>query len=330
MIFRKTPRPKRPDDKKPVLIAIILLLGLFLAALAQAVMGNSRAEVQLAVAEAPLVQVASGAPPAAPASLQAAIERLASQEQGKNGVLVRSVEDDWVAGHKGATTFSQGSLRRLWLGAALLDVVDRRELSLDQKVPLLAARRNGRQPRERLGDLLDRAVHANDREAQDHILDGLMGPAGMARWLEEKGIDEVTYGPSYRDLARLSARARASFNRNPPDGATPDGMTFGLSRLFAGKLLREDSTQLLLSFFTPQSAMAGQEAVPGWNILYMTGETIGSDKRPIAASGAALVRSRAGRRFILTVFADGPADTAGRRDRLLNGAVAALEGSEMR
>lgn len=330
MIFRKAPRPKGPDDKKPALIGIILLLGLVLAALAQAVMGNSRAEAPQAVSAVPDSQVTSGMPPAAPAALQAAIENLANREQGKNGVLVRSVEDDWVAGHKGATTFSQGSLRRLWLGAALLDVVDRGELTLEQQVPLLALRKGGRQREERVGELLRRAVHANDREAQDHVLDGLMGPAGMARWLADKEIDEVAYGPSNRDMTKLSARARASFHTNPPDGATPDGMAFGLSQLFAGKLLSENSAQLLLSYFMTQPIPAAQGTVPGWNILLMTGETTSGDARPIAASGVALMRSRTGRRFVVTVFADGPVDAAGRRDRLLNGAVSAIEASETR
>lgn len=328
MIFPKAPRPKGPDDKKPALMGIILLLGLVLAALAQAVMGSSLAEAPQAVSAVPDSQVTSGMPPAAPVGLQAVIENLASREQGKNGVLVRSVEDDWVAGYKGATTFSQGSVRRLWLGAALLDVVDRGELTLEQQVPLLALRKSGRQRKERVDELLRRAVHADDREAQDHVLDGLMGPAGMARWLADKEIDEVAYGPSNRDMKKLSARARESFLTNPQDGATPDGMAFGLAQLFAGKLLSGNSAQLLLGYFTALPASPGHDVEPGWRILRMTGETTVGDAQVIAASGVALVRSRTGRRFIVVVFADGAADARGRRSRLLNGAVSAIEHSE--
>lgn len=329
MIFRKTPRPKGPDQKKPALIAFIVLMGLALAVLAQAVLGTSRAKGELAPAISES-RSSLGGLPAAPAGLQAAIENLAGREQGKNGVLVRSVEDDWVAGYKGATPFSQGSLRRVWLGAALLDAVDVGDLSLEQRVPLLSARKGGRQPRMQVGELLSRAVRSNDRDAQDHVLDGLMGPAGMARWLETKGIDEVGFGPSNRDMMRLPARARATFHSNPPDGATPDGMAFGLSHLFAGKLLGESSTQLLLSFFASRSASPGHGAETGWSVLRLTGETFGSNRQVIAASGAALVRSREGRRFIVVAFADGTANAPERRDRLLDSAVFALETNEIR
>lgn len=330
MIFRKAPQPKGPDEKKPVLLAIILLFGLVVAGIAQSVLGNSRGDDQQALLATPKPQKLSGIEGRAPVGLQEAIENLAGREPGKNGVLVRSVEEGWVVGYKGATTFSQGNLRRVWLGAALLDAVDRGELRLEQQVPLLSARKKGHQPKERIDDLLRRAVHANERAAQDHVLDGLMGPEGMAQWLGEKEIDEVAYGPSSRDMARLSARAGASADANPPDGATPDGMAFGLSQLFAGKLLSGNSAQLLLSFFGEQPAPVGRGNENGWNILRMTGETAGSDMRPIAASGAALVRSRTGQRFVVTVFADGSADPTGRRERLLNAAVSAIEVRETR
>lgn len=330
MIFRKSPRPEGPDGKKTALVAFIVLMGLALAVLAQAVLGMSPAKGQLA---APAISESRNVPdglPAAPAGLQAAIEDLASREQGKNGVLVRSVEDGWVAGYKGATMFSQGDLRRVWLGATLLDAVDVGDLSLEQRVPLLSVRDRGRQPRMQVGELLSRAVRSNERDAQDHVLDGLMGPAGMVRWLEAKGIDEVTFGPSNRDMTRLPARARATFHASPPDGATADGMAFGLSQLFAGRLLGENSTQLLLSFFASRPTSSRDGAETGWSILRLTGETAVGNRQVLAASGVALVRSREGRRFIVVAFADGTAHPTARRDRLLDSAVSALEASQIR
>lgn len=328
MIWKK-PSSRGPDDKKPMLIGLITLIGLVLAILAQSVFGNTRSDVE----PTPLQAVAPTTPavsqPVAPSALQSAIEMLGSAEQGRNGILVRSVEDDWVAGYRGATTFSQGTTRRIWLGAALLEAVDYGEISLEQRVPLLAVKRNGGQPREQVGELLRRAVAGDDRRSQDHILDGLSGPAGMARWLEEKGLDEIAYGPANRDLARNLGGKGAQETSHPLDGATPDGMAFGLSRIFAGKLLSDSSTQILLGYFTRVPVKAGGTE-PGWQILRMTGETASAGGQVLGANGVALVRSGSGRRFTVAVFAEGRANAIVRRDRLLSGALTALEQTELR
>ncbi len=321
MMSGKTPRFRGPDDKKAILIGLITLMGLVLAALADRVLGSvqdGRAETVAAIQS----KAETRAPaPTMPVGLQAAIETIGSAEQGRNGVLVRPVEDDWVAGYRGATTFSQGTTRRIWLGAALLDAVGRGELSLEQQVPLLAEKRGGRQPRKQLGDLLRRAIADDDQQAQDHILDGLTGPDGIARWLEEKDIAEVAYGPANRDFGKVTAR--------PVDAATPDGMAFGLGQLYAGKLIGSSSAERLLAYF-PEAHALLDESATGWQVRILTGETRGAKGRVVAASGAAFIRSRAGRHFIIVAFADGSVNPAGRRDRLIANAFAALVRTEMR
>lgn len=62
-------------------------------------------------------------------------------------------------------------------------------------------------------------------------------------------------------------------------------------------------------------------------ILRLTSETFGGNRHVI---GAALVRSRIGCRSIVVAFADGTAIATERRERLRDGAVVALEGSEIR
>ena len=329
MMSGEAPRPKGPDDKKPILIGFIVLLGLLLGALADRVLGSAQdrqAEVVSPLRESPTSPTAI---PIAPAGLQDAIEQLARRETGRNGVLVRSVEDDWSAGFRGATTFPQGSLRRIWLGAALLDAVDRGELSLDQRVPLLAAKHRGEQPRQQVGELLRRALADDDRQAQDHILDGLNGPQGMARWLEEKELEEVVFGPAYRDLAKSREHNGKEGSRVLADGATPDGMAFGIAQLYAGKLLSRGSTQHLLGYF-PVAQVLLNEAAAGWEVQTMSGEVRGAVGQVVAASGVALVRSRTGRHFTITVFADGPSDATGRRDRLLANAFVEVQRAEGR
>lgn len=321
MTSGKPPRSRGPDDKKAILIALITLMGLVLAAIADRVLGSvqdGRAETVAALRTNPETGTTA---PVAPVGFQAAIEAIGGAEQGRNGLFVSSVEGDWVAGYRGATTFSQGTTRRVWLGAALLDAVERGELSLEQQVPLLAEKRGSRPPRRQLGELLRRAMADDDRVSQDHILDGLTGPQGIARWLEEKDIAEVAYGPANRDLEKATTR--------PADAATPDGMAFGLGQLYAGKLIGSSSAERLLSYFPVAHALLDETAA-GWQVRILTGETRGAKRRVVAASGAAFIRSRAGRHYTIVVFADGPADPAGRRDRLFASAFAALVRTEMR
>lgn len=258
---------------------------------------------------------------AAPEALQAALERLAQHQQGKAAILVRSIDDGWVAGYRGASIFPQGSLRRLWLAIALLDAVDRGELALEQRVPIgtdggsRATTAPARQAQ--IVELLRAAVAQNDPEAQDHILDGLTGPAGMADLLEEKGLAEVGYGPSNRDLERSRERAASV----PPDGATPDGVARGLAELVSEKLLSPGSTKLLLDLFV-------QEAVePGARIMRLSGRVHGSrsmvDEREVA-----VLHSPSGRRYAIVLFATDAVGAEGRGEQTLRDVVEAVLRSE--
>jgi beta-lactamase class A len=72
-------------------------------------------------------------------------------------------------------------------------------------------------------------------------------------------------------------RRREDFERyidDPVDGATPDGITNGLSRLQRGELLSRASTSRLLSILSqvrtgPQRLRGG--LAPGWSIGHKTG-----------------------------------------------------------
>lgn len=317
-MFWKKSAPKTQADRKPVLIWVIGLIGLALAIVAHSVFGSTSQNLRSPVEDAVPVLQASTEPAEVPPGLQTDLEQLARGMSGKNAVLVRSIDERWTAGHRGATTFPQGSLRRLWLGAALLDAVDHGELSLDQRVPLLSAGRSGAGRTEVLRSLLQQAISDDDRVAQDHILEGLTGPAGMAGWLEERGFDEIAFGPSYREMARRKQASTAV-----TDGATPDGIAFALGEIFAGRALKAESTQLLFDHFTggPESRSA---TASGWQVLRLVGSSPANG--PVTSAGAvAVIRSRTGQRYAIVVFASGAGNPEANRDRLLSDAVSALE-----
>ncbi|MFA7585110.1 MAG: serine hydrolase [Novosphingobium sp.] len=319
LILLKKRLSRQPAGGRSALVWVITLMGLALAMVAHSVFGSTsqvvpvrKAAMEQAVGES------RAAEDGAPQGLQAELEQLAARTPGRNAVLVRSVDDGWVAGLRGATTFPQGSLRRIWLGAVLLEAVDQGELSLDQRVPLLAGSR-GSELHEQVSALLRKAVAQDDRSAQDEILAGLMGPSGMAAWMERRGFGEVAFGPSNKDLARLPQRK--AVEGGPPDGATPDGMAFALGELFAGRVLKEDSTAHLLQLLD----QGGSTAEPaGWEVSRLTG--VSPLTGPAATAGAvAFIRARTGQRYVVVVFTSGADNPRSISDTLLTDAIAALQ-----
>ena len=311
---------RQPVGGRSVLVWAITLVGLALAVVAHSVLGSTKPE--LPVREPGMEHAAaqhSAATAEAPPGLQAGLEQLATRMPGRNAVLVRSVDDGWVAGFRGATTFPQGSLRRIWHGAVLLEAVDRGELSLDQRVPLMSAGSRGAARDEEVRSLLRKAIAQDDRSAQDEILAGLMGPSGIAAWLERHEFGEVAFGPSNQDLARLPQGRQGQ--SGPPDGATPDGMAFGLSELFAGRVLKEETTALLLQLLEQDSAAAERS---GWQVARLTG--VSPLTGPVASAGAvAFVRARTGHRYSVVVFTSGAENPRARSDVLLADAISALK-----
>lgn len=319
MFWKK--QSEEPAGGKPALIWLIMLIGIALAIVAHSVFGSTAkiVPVQEAIADRPLGTSAPAESAEPPQGLQSRLEQLTATSPGKAAVLVRAIDEQWVAGVRGATTFPQGSLRRIWLGAALLEAVDHGDISLDQRVPLLASGSHRSARSEQVRSLLRKAVAEDDRVAQDEILAGLTGPAGMAAWLERREFGEVAFGPSNRDLARPGPAKAA--RGTPPDGATPDGIAFALGELFAGKVLNEETTALLLQQFAPHQ---GIKDAAGWQTLRLTGTSplIG----PVAsAGGIALVRARTGQRYVVVVFVSGRGELSRNRDRLLADAVATLQ-----
>lgn len=316
--------PKRPSmqpaGRRSALIWLITLIGFALAVVTHSVLGSTSHEppVRQAAPERAAPRH-SAAELEAPQGLQAELEQRASRMPGRNAVLIRSVDEGWVAGLRGATTFPQGSLRRIWLGAALLEAVDQGELLLDQRVPLLSTGPRGAARYEEVRTLLRKAVAQDDRSAQDEILAGLMGPSGMAAWLERRGFGEVAFGPSNRDLARRSQGKLAE--GGPPDGATPDGVAFALAELFAGRVLKEDTAAHLLQLLDQDGSTAERA---GWEVSRLTG--VSPLTGPAATAGAvAFIRARTGQRYAVVVFTSGADNPRLISDTLLTDAIAALQ-----
>lgn len=220
----------------------------------------------------------------APAGLEDAIRALGSRFQGKVGIAVRDVEEDWLVHHEGRKAYPQQSVSKFWVAVAMLDAIDRGAARLDDPVTITADDLTlFNQPisqfvdadgyRTTIRSLLEAAMTKSDNTANDVLLREAGGPAAVRRKIERAGIDGVKFGPGERllqaktagltwrqEMSRglafqtaraklpLSARQEAlnDYLDSPPDGASPAGITQGLAKLRRGELLSPASTEYLI------------------------------------------------------------------------------------
>lgn len=313
-------RSRQSPRRRYMLFLTVILLGSAVAAVPYAFLGGGSSILtsRHKTNHRPPYPVAKKVS-AAPAVLQRRLEKLADLAPTNSAVLVRSVDNNWVAGVRGAKLYSQGSLRRIWLGTALLEAVDQGEISLNQRVPLLpdGAGKSGKT--EKVETLLRLAIRDDDHRAQDEVLAGLMGPDSMTEWLRLHDFAEVAFGLSNEDGTRK--RDGMQHKSLPLDGATPDGLAFAMSEILAGRVLKTQTTELLLELFERHDATnnsAGSETLCLLGGSPVTG--------PFNTSGGlALVRLRSGERYVVVVFTTDPKNAVAARDKLLKEAIDALK-----
>ncbi|PTM45304.1 beta-lactamase class A [Sphingomonas aerolata] len=219
------------------------------------------------------------------ADLLNAVQALGASFKGQVGITVRDIDEGWVVAWDGDTRRPQQSVSKLWVAIAVMDAVDRGQISLSDRVTLTRADLTlFHQPiRALIGadgytttidELLRGAMTRSDNTCNDVLLWRIGGPAAINRMLDAKGVEGVTFGPGERVLqaktaglewrpewaggwgflqarAAMTYEARAkALNRYlaaPYDGASANGVTLGLSLLAQGKLLSARSTASLLT-----------------------------------------------------------------------------------
>jgi beta-lactamase class A len=223
--------------------------------------------------------------PAAPAELQATLDRIAQGYREPVGLAVSEVGPGWMAQIDGDQTFPQQSVSKLWVALAVMQAVDQRRLSLDQTVvmhdedrsvfyqPLASRIRGPNGLPITLADLLRHALITSDNAANDMLIRSVGGPAVVTRAIVDKGLQGLAVGGTEREVQTRTAglewrpeygrtwifkqarallpdevrdQALATYLAHPPDGATPDGIVTALSALKRGQLLSASSTDFML------------------------------------------------------------------------------------
>jgi beta-lactamase class A len=224
--------------------------------------------------------------PAAPAPqyIHDRVDDLGRAFNGRVGIAVRSIDDNWATGWRADELYPQQSVSKLWVSITALDAADRGRVRMDDKVTLtrddltlfhqpIAAKIAGGAYTATLDELMFKAITTSDNTCNDKLMRSVGGAQAVRDMIERKHIGAIRFyngeralqskiagliwSPSYsignafyeaRDALPEGVR-RAAFNRyveNPYDGAAPSAIAAALARLKRGDLLSPESTRRLL------------------------------------------------------------------------------------
>ncbi|MBC2776808.1 serine hydrolase [Parasphingopyxis marina] len=231
--------------------------------------------------------------------LESTITALGRDFSGEVGIAVRDIDEGWTVSWNGDRFLPQQSVSKTWVQMAMLDAVDRGEMSLDREVrvgpehavvfhqPLLSRANNGGFQAS-IRYLFEQAMTRSDNLANDRILWLTGGPDAVRAFFQRNNLEGLRFGPGERELqagiAGLTWQESMSRGRNfysarsslaadtrqeamrryladPVDGATANGIVNAFARLVRGELLSPESTRLMLS--TMRASHTGPQRLRG-------------------------------------------------------------------
>mgnify|MGYP001546193774 CR=1 FL=1 len=306
------------------------------------------------------------APLPAPGAVQAELERLAAAYGEPVGISVTDVAQGRTASVDGDQTFPQQSVSKLWVALSVLQAVDDGILHLDQSVvmraedrsvfyqPLAYRIRGASGLSITVADLLRHALIESDNAANDKLIAEVGGAGVVADAIAKKGLKGVAVGGTERDVQTKTAglvwkpeygltwvwkaareqlpeavrdQALAAYLANPPDGATPNGITAALTELKRGELLSRTSTDFMLGLMgearTGTSRLRGG-LTPGWALAHKTGT--GPDWRgaSVGINDVGLLTAPDGKTYAVAVMIRQTKAPASARHRIMQSVTRAV------
>lgn len=244
----------------------------------------SNALVVAALATTPVL-VQDLAPEARPSALEARVKEIAARSRGAVGVAAIGIESGQRFGVGADRRYPMQSTFKTAVALAVLHRVDQGQLKLDQRIKIERSDlRPGVNEHFieswkpgltlSIAGLLDMMMTESDNTATDTLLRVIGGPPAVSARIAEmnvEGIDvsrtelelgndacgaHVVPNPKltpeeitrrWRSVPRATRqKARARFERDSRDTATPDAMATLLVRLYKGELLSKGNTEHLL------------------------------------------------------------------------------------
>jgi beta-lactamase class A len=269
-----------------------------------------------------------------PATLSGRFADIAAMSGGRFGVFAQVIESGDSAGLNDTERFPMQSVYKLPIAMAILDQVDRRSFTLNEKVSLSASDMvpglhspmRDRRPRGGIDvsvrELIRAAIVDSDGTASDVLLRLAGGGPRVTAYLRGLGIRDMAVVTTEREMSRDSMAQYKNYS-------TPRAAVDVLKALHAGRGLSPEARTLLLQDLadsTPGPRRIKALLPPGTTVAHKTGTDGTRDGKTGATNDIGLVTLPGGRHLAIAVFVkDSTADLVPREAAIAAAAKAAWD-----